>query len=171
VALQNQPTTVATATNQPKLVPEVFSTAVTPNKLSPSPKTVITNPKPSPTMHVAAYQASSISATSKKQKRGVRKCKLVQSAYANLKGKFLNLYSTVVNGQMLTDRHIDATKQLLSDQFPDIQGLSTPLLGQTLTFPSYNCFEAAAGLSYVKVLHCSINNHWLTVQVEFDKEI
>jgi len=57
----------------------------------------------------------------------------------------------------------------LSDQFPDIQSLSMPL--QTLRFPSYNCFEAAAGLSYVQVLHCSINNHWLTVQVEFDEEI
>jgi len=90
------------------LLPEVFSTAVTPNELTPSPKTVIiiTNSKPSPIMNIAAYQASSIlatAATSKKQKRGVRECKLVQSAYTNLKGKSLNLYSTVVNGQMLTD--------------------------------------------------------------------
>jgi len=63
VVLQNQPTTfttVTTATSKPKLVPEVFSTAVTPNEFAPSPKTVITNPKPSPTMHVAAYQATSI---------------------------------------------------------------------------------------------------------------
>jgi len=61
--------------------------------------------------------------------------------------------------------------QFLSDKFPDIQGLSTPLLGQTLTFPRYDCFEAAAGLSYVQVLHYPKNDNWLTLQVEFDEEI
>ena len=49
---------------------------------------------------------------------------------SDLKGKYLNLYETITCGLQLTDRHIDAVNQLLKDKFPDIQGLSTPLLGQ-----------------------------------------
>ena len=80
-----------------------------------------------------------------------------------MKGKY-----TIVNGIKLTNR--DAADQLLSDKFPDIRCLSTPLLGQTLTFHSYDCFEAAAGLSYVKVLHCPKHDHWLTLQMELMKK-
>ena len=74
-------------------------------------------------------------------------------------------------GQQLSDRNIDAANQLLKDKFPDIQGLSTPLLGQTLTFPVYNCFEAAAGFPYVQMLHCPAKDHWLTIQVQFDEDV
>ena len=57
------------------------------------------------------------------------------------------------------------------DKFPDIQGSSTPLLGQTLTLPVYNCFEAAAGFPYVQMLHCPAKDHWLTIQVQFDEDV
>jgi len=164
-----------TETTDQQMVPETFPTAVTANELTTSPKTVTANH--SPTMQVATYQKSSVlanAAAERKQisvKKGARKRRLLHSASTNLTGKYINLYSTIVNGLKLTDRHIDAANQLLSDRFPDIQGLSTPLLGQTLTFPSYDCFEAAAGLSYVQVLHCPKNDHWLTLQVEFDEGI
>ena len=90
---------------------------------------------------------------------------------SNLKGKYLNLYETVACGLKPTDRHIDAVNQLLKDKFPDIQGLATPLLGQTLSFPCYNCFEVAAGFLYAQILHCLANDHWLTLQVQFNEDI
>ena len=56
----------------------------------------------------------------------------------NLKEKYVHLYTTITSGEMLTDRHIDAASQLLSGQLPDFQGLSTPVIGQTLSFPVDN---------------------------------
>ena len=89
----------------------------------------------------------------------------------DLQGKYQELYTTIQSGALLTDRHIDAANQLLSDKFPNIQGLSTPLLGQKLQFPMYNCFAAAAGFPYVQIVHCPVIGHWLTIQVDFDEEV
>ena len=40
-----------------------------------------------------------------------------------------------------------------------------------MTFPVYKCFEAAAGYSYIQILHCPANDHWLTFEVKFDEDI
>lgn len=48
------------------------------------------------------------------------------------------------NGQ-LGDEHINAVNQLLRSQFPDLQGLCTPVLGQRLSFPEFNIVQGYAG--------------------------
>ena len=50
------------------------------------------------------------------------------------------------------------------------KGFSTPVLGQTLSFPVYNCFAAAAGLSYIQIVHCPAFYHWLTIEIKFDED-
>jgi len=114
------PTTVVAmteTTDQPRVVPKTFPTA---NELTFSPKTVTTTANHSIlslTIQVATNLRLSVSvnaAADKKQKslkRGIKKCKLVHSASTNLKGKCINLYSTIVNGLKHTFRHIDARSE------------------------------------------------------------
>jgi len=88
-----------------------------------------------------------------------------------LTAKYKALYTAITRGKKLTDRHIDAANRLLADKFPDIQGLSTPVLGQKLQFPVYDCFAAAAGLSYIQIIHCPTLDHWVTVEICFDEQV
>ena len=105
-------------------------------------------------------------------RRRTRKRKLIAPRKCDdLRGKYQELYSTITDGERLTDRHIDAANQLLSDKFPNIQGLCTPLLGQKLQYPVYNCFTAAAGFSYVQIIHCPVFEHWITIEISFDEEV
>ena len=104
--------------------------------------------------------------------RRARKRKLIAPRKRDdLRGKYQELYSTITDGERLTDRHIDAANQLLSDKFPNIQGLCTPLLGRKLQYPVYNCFTAAAGFSYVQIIHCPVFEHWITIEISFDEEV
>ena len=43
--------------------------------------------------------------------------------------------SLVKNGRMLNDRHIDAANQMLRKQFPEVRGLKSSVMGQSLSFP------------------------------------
>lgn len=61
----------------------------------------------------------------------------------------------VKNGHMLKDRHIDAANQMLRKQFPEIRGLHSPFLGQSLSFP-------VTEPPFVQMLHVGAN-HWMTV--------
>ena len=109
------------------------------------------------TMNVTSKPSNHASETTELTSRCTRKRKLIApQGSTDLRGKYQELYSTITDGERLTDRHIDAANRLLSDKFPDIQGLSTPLLGQKLQHPVYNCFTAAAGFSYVQIIHCPI---------------
>ena len=54
--------------------------------------------------------------------------------------RFDKLYSTIRQGGKLSDEHISAACRLLLQQFPDSQGLYTPVLGQNLSFPPVNPF-------------------------------
>ena len=56
---------------------------------------------------------------------------------------------------MLKDRHIDAANQMLRKQFPEIRGLHSPFLGQSLSFP-------VTEPPFVQMLHVGAN-HWMTV--------
>ena len=59
------------------------------------------------------------------------------------------------NGEMLNDTHIDAANQMFRKQFPDVRGLQSPLLGQSLSF-------AVTEPPFVQVLHVD-GLHWVTV--------
>ena len=61
----------------------------------------------------------------------------------------------VNEGRMLTDNHIDYANKLLRKQFPDVRGLQTPLLGQSLTY-------AVTEPPFVQILHVN-SLHWMTV--------
>lgn len=68
--------------------------------------------------------------------------------------------SLVKNGRMLNDRHIDAANQMLCKQFPEVRGLKSPVMGQSLSFP-------VTDPPFVQILHVG-ENHWMTV-VALDK--
>ena len=51
---------------------------------------------------------------------------------------FDKLYIATRQGEKLDDNHISAACKLLHRQFPDVQGLCTPVLGQNLSFPPVN---------------------------------
>lgn len=58
-------------------------------------------------------------------------------------------------GEMLNDTHIDLANQMLRKQFPEVRGLQSPLLGQSLSF-------AEIEPPFVQVLHVN-SLHWVTV--------
>ena len=66
----------------------------------------------------------------------------------------------VKNGCMLKDCHINAANQMLRKQFPDVRGLYSPIMGQTLSFP-------VTEPPFVQILHVG-ENHWMMV-VAVDK--
>ena len=76
----------------------------------------------------------------------------------------------VSNGEQLTDSHINAGNQLLKSQFPDFQGLSSPVLGQTFSFPKFEWARGYAGQSYVQVLHNG-SDHWITIEIISEEEV
>ena len=59
------------------------------------------------------------------------------------------------NGEMLNDTHIDVANQMLRKQFPEVRGLQSPLLGQSLSF-------AVTEPPFVQLLHVD-TLHWVTV--------
>ena len=61
----------------------------------------------------------------------------------------------VINGSMLTDRHITVANQMLRKQFPDVRGLKSPVMGQSLCFP-------VTEPPFVQEIHVG-ENHWSTV--------
>lgn len=82
-----------------------------------------------------------------------------------------DLYSAITKGEQLTDRHIDAANHLLLDKFPELQGLSTPILGQKFSFPVFCFMLAASGYPYIQILHIPENNHWITIQITLSEEV
>ena len=61
---------------------------------------------------------------------------------------------------------------LLRSQFPDLQGLCTPILGQRLSFPEFNAVQGYAGFyyfQYFQVLHTG-SDHSVTVQILSQEE-
>ena len=58
---------------------------------------------------------------------------------------------------MLNDGLIDAASKILRNQFPDVRGLQSPLLGESLSFQ-------VTEPPFVQMLHVGAN-HWMTVVV------
>ena len=81
---------------------------------------------------------------------------------------FDKLYSTIRQGEKLDDNHVSAACQILQRQFPNIQGLCTPILGQNLSFPVVNSLFLLAGYNYIQILHTGAD-HWVTVCIESDE--
>ena len=84
--------------------------------------------------------------------------------------KFDKLYSAIRKGEKLDDNHISVASKLLHQQFPDFQGLSTPVLGQNLSFPPVNSMFLLAGYEYTQILHTGAD-HWVTVCVVSSYEV
>ena len=78
---------------------------------------------------------------------------------------------SITIGDKLGDEHINAANELLHSQFPDVQGLCTPVLGQRLCFPNFDRTLGYAGFSYIQVLHTGAD-HWVTIQISsYDDEV
>ena len=83
---------------------------------------------------------------------------------------YQKLVSCVSTDELLGDEHINAVNLLLRSQFPDLQGLCTPVLGQQLSFPEFEIVQGYAGFDYCQVLHTG-SNHWVTIQVLSQEEV
>ena len=83
---------------------------------------------------------------------------------------FQRLISDILNSNELSDDHICAGSQLLHAQFPNIQGLCSPVLGQRLCFPNYDEFLGYAGNSYLQVLHTG-SHHWVAAEIASSSEV
>jgi len=66
---------------------------------------------------------------------------------------YQKLVSCVAAGRQLGDEHINAANQLLMSQFPDVQGLCSPVVGQRLCFPAYDIVLGYEGFFFFQVLH------------------
>ena len=64
-------------------------------------------------------------------------------------------FESILYGCMLTDAHIREASFMLRKQFPSIDGLNDPVLGQHLQFP-------VARSTFVQILHDG-SMHWLTI--------
>ena len=56
----------------------------------------------------------------------------------------------------------------MKSQFPNIQGLSTPILGQKFCLP---CFQFASGYPYFQVLHCASLQHWIAISIDVNEVV
>ena len=77
---------------------------------------------------------------------------------------YKSLIFEISNGEQLSDSHINAGNQLLRGQFPDLQGLTSPVLGQKLCFSNFDWALGYAGESYLQVLHNG-RDHWVTIEI------
>ena len=64
---------------------------------------------------------------------------------------------------------MSAGSQLLHSQFPDIQGLSSPVLGQRFCFPHFDQISGYAD-SYLQILHTG-SYHWVAVEIVLSSEV
>ena len=67
--------------------------------------------------------------------------------------RYKKLIREVKNNEKLGDDHINAANQLLHSQFKELQGLSSPVIGQKLSFEKFDCMLGYAGYAYYQVLH------------------
>ena len=80
-----------------------------------------------------------------------------------------DLISSISSGDKLGDEHVNAGNQLLHNQYPEIQGLCMPVLGQKLCFPEFNILQGYAGNIYLQVLHTGAD-HWITIEILSEEE-
>ena len=107
--------------------------------------------------------------TRKRKRKLISKSKSVKRDQIIMNYK--ELYDTVKNRKELNDRHIDAANQLLKSQFPNIQGLSTPILGQKFCLPCFQFCLAASGYPYFQVLHCASLQHWIAISIDVNEVV
>ena len=84
--------------------------------------------------------------------------------------RFTRLIGHIKQGNKLDDDHMNAASQLLRDQFPDLQGLSTPAVGECLRFEKFDWMLGHAGIAYCQVLHTG-SDHWVVVKAISDNEV
>ena len=88
----------------------------------------------------------------------------IQPASSEASSNFDKLYGPILLREKLDDGHISAACKILHKQFPNVQGLSTPVLGQNLSFPLVNQNLLLGGYEYIQVLHTGAD-HWVTICV------
>ncbi|XP_065908034.1 uncharacterized protein [Dysidea avara] len=84
--------------------------------------------------------------------------------------RFTRLIGSIKQGDKLDDDHINAASQLLRDQFPDLQGLSTPAIGECFKFEKFDWMIGYAGFAYCQVLHTGCD-HWVAIKAVSDNEV
>ena len=84
--------------------------------------------------------------------------------------RFKKLIYQVKNNEKLGDDHINAANQLLRSQFEELQGLSSPVIGQKLSFDKFDWMLGYAGYAYYQVLHTGAD-HWVTIKAISDHEV
>ena len=84
--------------------------------------------------------------------------------------RFTRLIGSIKQGNKLDDDHINAASQLLRDQFPDLQGLSTPAVGECFKFEKFDWMLGYAGIAYCQVLHTG-SDHWVAIKAVSDSEV
>jgi len=84
--------------------------------------------------------------------------------------RFAKLIGSIKQGHKLDDDHINAASQLLHDQFPDLQGLLTPALGECFRFEKFDWRMGYAEFHYCQVLHTGCD-HWVAIQAVSDNEV
>ena len=105
-----------------------LSSQVSPVKLEAEPANVMPSSQVSPVklideeVNIISKPSNHTSETKElTSRRHTRKRKLIAPReHDDLRGKYQELYSTITDGERLTDRHIDAANQLLSDKLPNI---------------------------------------------------
>ena len=83
---------------------------------------------------------------------------------------YKKLISCISNDDKLGDEHINAANQLLRSQYPDKQGLCTPVLGQKLCFPEFSTLQGYAGHTYLQILHTGAD-HWIAIEILSEEEV
>ena len=77
----------------------------------------------------------------------------IRKVFIRLTASMKNSVSIAIRqGEKLYDIHISAASKLLCKQFPNIQGLSTPILGQNSGVDS-TFLLAGCGYEYIQILH------------------
>ena len=84
--------------------------------------------------------------------------------------RFKKLINQVKNNEKLGDHHINAANQLLRSQFQKLQGQSSPVIGQKLSFEKFNWMLGYAGYAYYQVLHTGAD-HWVIIKAILDHEV
>ena len=83
---------------------------------------------------------------------------------------FHKLIADVLDGSELNDDHISEGNQLLHSQFPNFQGLSSPVLGPRFCSPHFTLVSGYAGHSYLQILHTG-RHHWVVVEIISSSEV
>ena len=74
------------------------------------------------------------------------------------------------NDEKLGDDYFDAANKLLRSLFEELQGLSSPVIGQNLSFEKFDRVLGYEGYAYYQVLYTG-TDLWVTIKAISDHEV